>query len=88
MILLELKQIWDEYDSNLYSKERRRLTDQGYQTFWQAVDRTVKYAMNTQDQHNSNQQANPVQETSRRGFYPRRPYGGRRHFGYRGAYFQ
>ena len=40
---LDLKQIWDKEDSNLYIKESARITPIGTATYWRAVDRTIKF---------------------------------------------
>ena len=87
MPVLELKQVWDEYDGNLFSKERNHFTDQGHRVFWQAVDRTVRFIVNTQKQQDENSSMN---NAGRGGFYPRRPFGGRRFQSGRGrvAYYR
>ena len=41
---LELKKVWDPCNSNLFIKEARRFTSQGYTAYWDAVDKAVKYA--------------------------------------------
>ena len=45
--VLELKKIWDPQDTTLFIKESNRFTATGIQTYWEAVDRTVKYADTT-----------------------------------------
>ena len=41
---LALKKIWDEHDTKLFVKETDRFTSDGYKRYWEAVDKTVKYA--------------------------------------------
>ena len=41
--VLKLKKIWDDTDSNLYIAESRRFMANGYATYWQAVDHTIKF---------------------------------------------
>ena len=40
---MQLKQLWDSQDGNLFLKNQQRFTAEGKQTFWQAVDRTIKF---------------------------------------------
>ena len=40
---LQLKKIWNLNNSNLFIRESRRFTTTGYNMYWEAVDRTVKY---------------------------------------------
>ena len=40
---LDLKQIWDIENTNIFIKEENRFTAEGIRIFWQAVDRTVLY---------------------------------------------
>ena len=42
--VLGLKKIWDPDNVNLYHKESRCFTADGYQYYWSAIDKTVKYA--------------------------------------------
>ena len=42
--VLRLKQFWDSENSNLVCTHRSRLSAQGHRTFWQAVDRTMRFA--------------------------------------------
>ena len=41
---LSLKQIWDQDDTRLYMQESRQFTNLGYNSYWAAVDRTIKFA--------------------------------------------
>ena len=41
---LQLKKMWDPSDKLLYNREERRFTANGLILYWQAVDKTVKYA--------------------------------------------
>ena len=41
--VLELKKGWDMRDSSLFLKEESRYTSTGLTTYWEAVDKTVKY---------------------------------------------
>ena len=41
---LELKKVWDESDSSLYASKDKKLTANDYLTYWEAVDRSIKYA--------------------------------------------
>ena len=41
--VLELKKVWDSHSLNLYLKEERRFTANGYVDYWMAVDKTVQY---------------------------------------------
>ena len=41
--VLKLKKVWDPQDSNLYLRDTPRFTTQGYNAYWDAVDKTVKY---------------------------------------------
>ena len=38
-----LKKIWDHEDPSLYNKIDNKLTVQGYLSYWNAVNKTVKY---------------------------------------------
>ena len=40
---LQLKKIWDPQDHSLVTLDRNRFTVQGYQKYWEAVDKTLKY---------------------------------------------
>ena len=40
---LELKQIWDAEDTNLYIAEVARYTAAGLNSYWKAIDRTIKF---------------------------------------------
>ena len=40
---VKLKQVWDEDNISLYSHLNRKYTNEGYHTFWTAVDRTIKF---------------------------------------------
>ena len=75
MLALELKQVWDEYDINLVLKDRARITDRGYQSYWNAVDKTIKFAVEMQG-------AKKEQEDQDRSFYNTRGrFNFRRSFG-------
>ena len=41
---LGLKQLWDEGDTNLFLRYQNRYTSTGKARYWDAVDRTVRYA--------------------------------------------
>ena len=41
---LQLKKIWNEENRGLYLRDEDRYTSDGYTAYWQAVDRTVKFA--------------------------------------------
>ena len=45
-VALALKKGWDEDDDHMYLQESRRYTHAGLGAYWQAVDRTIKYADN------------------------------------------
>ena len=45
--VLELKKIWDPDNRNFYVGESDRFTADGLLSYWEAVDRTVKYADTT-----------------------------------------
>ena len=40
---LMLKKVWDPKDENLFLKECQRFTADGYKSYWEAVDKTVRY---------------------------------------------
>ena len=40
---LELKKVWNERDDGLYIKEQQRYTTDGLKSYWEAVDKTVRY---------------------------------------------
>ena len=40
---LDLKQVWDFEDGSIYPCHSKRFSYKGYDIFWQAVDRTVRY---------------------------------------------
>ena len=40
---LSLKKVWDPKDSDLYLKENQMFTAAGFRSYWEAVDRTVRY---------------------------------------------
>ena len=42
--VLELKKIWDNSNSNLYMKNERRYSAEGLRTYWEAVDKTIRFA--------------------------------------------
>ena len=42
--VLQLKKVWNTEDTNLYIQESSRYTSVGLNTYWQAVDCTVRYA--------------------------------------------
>ena len=42
--VLKLKKIWCSKDGSLYARDRKRFTANGYITYWETIDRTVKYA--------------------------------------------
>ena len=46
MSVEKLKQIWDPQDRNLFLKDQQRITGEGFCSFWNAFDRTVKYCDN------------------------------------------
>ena len=39
---LALKKVWDPKDINLFSAEYNRYTNEGYRSYWEAVDKTVR----------------------------------------------
>ena len=41
---LRLKKIWDASDTSLFLQQQQRFTNEGYKTYWEAVDKTVRYA--------------------------------------------
>ena len=41
---LQLKKTWMEDDSHLFNAEDKKFTDIGYKSYWNAVDKTVKFA--------------------------------------------
>ena len=41
---LKLIKVWDYDDSSLYNKEEKKLTSKGYISYWEAVDKAVKFA--------------------------------------------
>ena len=41
---LDLKKIWNPRDGALYAAEYRRYTNEGYRTYWRAIDATIKFA--------------------------------------------
>ena len=41
---LQLKKIWDSQNGSLFLKEEQRFTAEGLKYFWEAVDKTVRYA--------------------------------------------
>ena len=43
-IALELKQLWDRHENNLFDNRVKRFTNDGLYVFWRAVDRTIWYA--------------------------------------------
>ena len=45
--VLELKKIWDQHDSSLYLEEAQRYTSIGFRTYWDAVDRTLRFCDTT-----------------------------------------
>ena len=40
---LMLKKVWDPANGNLFLEHSQRFTAEGYQSYWEAVDRTVRY---------------------------------------------
>ena len=40
---LELKKVWSRNDDSLYCKQFQRFTNDGYTSYWEAIDRTVRY---------------------------------------------
>ena len=44
VVSLHLKKVWDPTNLNLYLEESCRYTAAGWTAYWEAVDRTVKYA--------------------------------------------
>ena len=40
---LSLKKVWNDKNPNLYIQEAHRFTAEGYSTYWEAADRTVRY---------------------------------------------
>ena len=45
--VLQLKQVWQPTDSSLYVKHAERFTNEGIRTYWDAMDRTVKFCDTT-----------------------------------------
>ena len=41
---LALKKLWDEEDSSLYCRDDKKYMAKGYETYWESVDKAVKYA--------------------------------------------
>ena len=41
---LQLKKIWDPHNHSLFNKEDNKYTVEGIKTYWEAVDKTLKYA--------------------------------------------
>ena len=46
-ITLQLKQIWDQWDNNLFASHNHCFTESGFYTFWEAVDRTIRFCDST-----------------------------------------
>ena len=42
--VLKLKKVWDKHDSSLFLRSENRYTAAGYRSYWDAVDKTVRYA--------------------------------------------
>ena len=40
---LMLKKVWDPNDKNLYMADRKRYTVAGFRSYWEAVDKTIRY---------------------------------------------
>ena len=45
--VLHLKKVWEPENNNLFLKEQYRYTTKGLKTYWEAVDRTVKFCDTT-----------------------------------------
>ena len=45
--VLHLKKIWNPEDSKLFIEESNRFTALGFQTYWEAIDCTVKFCDTT-----------------------------------------
>ena len=41
--ILQLKQVWDQWDNSLFRQFDGRHTEVGLTTFWEAVDRTIRF---------------------------------------------
>ena len=44
MVVLHFKQSWDPNESNYYMTAQKRMTQTGLNTYWRAVDRTIRFA--------------------------------------------
>ena len=40
---LRLKKLWDERNGNLYLRQQRRFTPEGFMTYWGAIDSAIKF---------------------------------------------
>ena len=45
--VFQLKKIWEESDTTLFLKEANRYTSDGLRTYWEAVDRTIRFCDTT-----------------------------------------
>ena len=45
--VLVLKKVWDPQDTKLYVKEADRFTNKGLKTYWEAIDRMLKFCDTT-----------------------------------------
>ena len=45
MSALRLKQVWDQEDHSLVTHDGHRVTNAGYKSYWQALDKTVKFCV-------------------------------------------
>ena len=42
--VLKLKNLWDPEDTNLFIQHAQRYTHAGLRVYWEAIDRTIKFA--------------------------------------------
>ena len=75
MSVRRLKQVWDPEDRNLYLNVTKSLSEEGYRSFWKAVDRTTKFCANgleEQDmQYTADQYNNILEERQAQAHKPR-----------------
>ena len=75
MSVLRLKQVWDPEDRNLYLKFNKMLSEEGFRTYWKALDKSVKYCISRMDEENTNRIVeNHKQELERQDQPPRFNY--------------
>ena len=77
MYSLKLKTIRDTEDSSIFLSSEQRFTASGYCTYWEAVDKTIKYAdtilmkkiqKGKPKHHNTYDKSRPVQRSPRQRF--------------------